>query len=78
MVADIHASLGRGVSTSEAKAWVHALDRVGEGLDREKLLEACLVGNILEMRPISRDEGFIPTYNMCFVRNGCSGDGYCV
>lgn len=43
LVADLHAALGRGVSTSEAKAWVRALDRLGEGLSREKLLEACLV-----------------------------------
>lgn len=62
-MADLHASLGRGVSSSEAKAWVHALDRVGEGLDREKLLEACLVGNILDMIPITR-VGFIYT-NVC-------------
>ena len=42
-MADLNAALGRGVSTSEAKAWVRALDRLGKGLSREKLLEACLV-----------------------------------
>lgn len=35
--------IGRGVSTAEAKAWVRELDRLCEGLDRETLLEACLV-----------------------------------
>lgn len=43
LVADLNSTLGREVSISEAKAWVHALDRLGQGLDREKLLEACLV-----------------------------------
>ena len=46
LVADLHAALGRGVSTGEAKAWVRALDRLGEGLTREKLLEACLVSKL--------------------------------
>lgn len=43
LVADLHSALGRRVSTGEAKAWVRALDRLGQGLDKEKLLDACLV-----------------------------------
>ncbi|CAN0264272.1 unnamed protein product, partial [Ectocarpus sp. 12 AP-2014] len=42
LVADLHDALGRAVSTNEARAWVRALDRLGEGLDRDQLLEACL------------------------------------
>lgn len=46
LIADLHTALGRGVSTSEAKAWVRALDRLGEGLESEDLLEACLVSAV--------------------------------
>ncbi|CAM9480704.1 unnamed protein product [Pylaiella littoralis] len=60
LVADLHASLGRGVSTSEAKAWVLALDRLGEGLDREKLLEACLDVSRDVLRP---DASLAPSSN---------------
>lgn len=35
------------MSTAEAEAWVRELDRLGEGLDREMLLEACLVGDVI-------------------------------
>lgn len=38
-----NAALGRVVSTREAEAWVRALDRLEEGLDRGRLLETCLV-----------------------------------
>lgn len=53
-MADLHAALGRGVSTSEAKAWVRALDRLGEGLSREKLLEACLVRADVRLPHVAR------------------------
>ena len=42
-MADLRAALGRGMSTSEAKAWVQALDRLGEGLDGEEPRDSCLV-----------------------------------
>jgi len=66
LVADLHAALGRGVSTSEAKAWVRALDRLGEGLSREKLLEACLVRMFVCSRA--------PTL-FCIANHSCLGRG---
>lgn len=40
-MADLRAALGRGGMTStEAKAWVEELDRLGEGLDQDNLRKA--------------------------------------
>lgn len=38
VMADLRAALGRGrMTSSEAKAWVEELDRLGEGLGRDGL-----------------------------------------